>query len=141
MFNVVSIGFNQPPIRRRPSSFATQYGINQPNWDFLSPPAAMVPAGRGLWFCVRRLPGRFDHVLQVSIVDAQGASCARCTANPWFLRTGRTPQDADGGRHTGSVQRTAGDLMDRVRIVCTVYDPKTGAYRVDYTLPIQIAGG
>ena len=32
-------------------------------------------------------------------------------------------------------------LMDRVRILCTVYDPKTGQYRVDYTLPIQIAGG
>ena len=30
--------------------------------------------------------------------------------------------------------------MDRVRILCTVYDPKTGQYRVDYTLPIQIAG-
>lgn len=32
-------------------------------------------------------------------------------------------------------------LVDRVRILCTVFDPKTGTYKVDYTLPIQIAGG
>ena len=32
-------------------------------------------------------------------------------------------------------------VMDRIRILCTVYDPKTGDYVVDYTLPIQIAGG
>jgi len=33
------------------------------------------------------------------------------------------------------------NLMDRVRILCTVYDPRTGGYKVDYSLPLQIAGG
>jgi protein SCO1/2 len=31
--------------------------------------------------------------------------------------------------------------VDRIRILCTVYDPKTGAYRVDYSLALEIAGG
>ena len=38
-------------------------------------------------------------------------------------------------------ERVLEGLFERVRLVCTVYDAKTGNYRVDYTLPIQIAGG
>jgi protein SCO1 len=33
------------------------------------------------------------------------------------------------------------DIIDQVRLLCTVYDPKTGTYRVDYSLAIEIAGG
>ena len=32
-------------------------------------------------------------------------------------------------------------LADRIRILCTVYDPETGSYRVDYALAWEIAGG
>jgi hypothetical protein len=32
-------------------------------------------------------------------------------------------------------------LIDRVRILCTVYDPRTGTYRVDYSLALEVAGG
>ena len=42
-FNVVSIGFNQPADSPQAlKSFATQYGIRETNWEFLSPPAAIV---------------------------------------------------------------------------------------------------
>jgi protein SCO1/2 len=33
------------------------------------------------------------------------------------------------------------DLLDRVRILCSVYDPVTGRYRVDYGIYFEIAGG
>ena len=33
------------------------------------------------------------------------------------------------------------DLLDQVRILCSVYDPSTGKYRVDYSLYLEIAGG
>ena len=32
-------------------------------------------------------------------------------------------------------------LIDRVRILCTVYDATTDSYRVDYSLAIEVAGG
>ncbi len=32
-------------------------------------------------------------------------------------------------------------MVQRVRILCTVYDPKTGEYRYDYGLILEIAGG
>lgn len=33
------------------------------------------------------------------------------------------------------------ELIERVRILCTVYDPETGSYRYNYALFIEIAGG
>ena len=33
------------------------------------------------------------------------------------------------------------DVIERVRILCTVYDPETGEYRYDYALIFEIVGG
>ena len=142
-FNVVSIGFNQPADSPQAlKAFATQYGIKQPNWDFLSPPAAIVPAlAQDFGFVYTATPAGFDHVLQVSIVDAEGRIVRQVygesvvpaeLGEPIKLLLAGAPVQSN---------ELLDDLMDRVRILCTVYDPKTGAYRVDYTLPIQIAGG
>lgn len=142
-YNVVSIGFNQPADSPQAlKAFATQYGIKQPNWDFLSPPAAIVPAlAQDFGFVYTATPAGFDHVLQVSIVDAEGRIVRQVygesvvpaeLGEPIKLLLAGAPVQSN---------ELLDDLMDRVRILCTVYDPKTGAYRVDYTLPIQIAGG
>ena len=73
-FNVVSIGFNQPfdsPAAMR--AFAAQHGIDYPNWEFLSPPPAIVEAlTRDFGFRYVATPAGFDHVLGVTLVDAQG---------------------------------------------------------------------
>ncbi|MDH5339724.1 MAG: hypothetical protein OEW22_08105, partial [Rubrivivax sp.] len=33
------------------------------------------------------------------------------------------------------------ELVDRVRILCTVYDPDTGTYRYDWKLLLEVMGG
>ena len=33
------------------------------------------------------------------------------------------------------------ELLDRIKLFCTVYDPTTGRYRFDNTLFVQIAAG
>ena len=38
-------------------------------------------------------------------------------------------------------QPSLAELIERVRIVCTVYDPQTGRYRYNYGLILEIAGG
>ena len=69
-----------------------------------------------------------DHSYPPSINQRRTAT----TGRPVWSRPGRAQaQRADGDK----------GLFERVRLVCTVYDAKTGNYRVDYTLPIQIAGG
>lgn len=142
-FNVVSIGFNQPADSPQAlKSFATQYGIRQPNWEFLSPPAALVPdLARDFGFVFQASPAGFDHVLQVSILDGEGRIVRQVYGEGVVpSELGEPLKMLLAGQPVESNELIE-HLVDRVRILCTVFDPKTGTYKVDYTLPIQIAGG
>lgn len=142
-FNVVSIGFNQPADSPQAlKAFATQYGIRQPNWEFLSPPAAIVAdLSRDFGFVYQSSPAGFDHVLQVSILDAEGRIVRQVYGEGVVpAELGEPLKMLLAGQPVQS-NELIDHLVDRVRILCTVFDPKTGAYKVDYTLPIQIAGG
>jgi protein SCO1/2 len=142
-FNVVSIGFNQPDDSPQAlKAFAAQYQIDQPNWEFLSPSLRTVEAiSRDFGFVYEATPAGFDHVLQVSLMDADGRIVRQVYGESIPPAELGEPLKMllNGAPLESSMQFD--DLMDRVRILCTVYDPKTGDYRVDYTLPIQIAGG
>lgn len=143
-FNVVSVGFNQPEDSPQAlKSFAKQNGIRNPNWDFLSPPMASVAAlAKDFGFVYTATSAGFDHVLQVSVLDGQGRIvhqvygeklAAGDLGEPLkMLLAGKTYQPSS---------TLLDNLVDRVRILCTVYDPRTGGYKVDYSLPLQIAGG
>ncbi|HSW25596.1 MAG TPA: SCO family protein, partial [Burkholderiaceae bacterium] len=142
-FNVVSVGFNQPfdspPAMR---AFAKQMRIDAPNWGFLSTPPASVDAlTRDFGFSYVATPAGFDHVLTVSVVDPRGKVYQQVYGERLsgdmlgeplrrLLRDNPLPAD------------TALDaLVRRVRLVCTVYDAKTGTYRTDYGLLLEVAGG
>lgn len=143
-FNVVSVGFNQPEDSPQAlKSFARQNGINNPNWDFLSPPMASVAAlSKDFGFVYAQTAAGFDHVLQVSVLDAQGRIVHQVYGEK--LAAGDLGEPLKmllaGKTYQPSVT-LLDNLVDRVRILCTVYDPRTGGYRVDYSLPLQIAGG
>ena len=142
-FNVVSIGFNQPadsPQALR--AFAAQHRIDTRNWDFLSPPPATVAAlTRDFGFSYLATPAGFDHVLGVSVVDAAGRIQAQVYGDRLTpeqlgaplrqLLRGAPPRPRSG----------LDELIERVRIICSVYDPATGGYRTDYRLILEIAGG
>jgi protein SCO1 len=142
-FNVVSIGFNQPtdsPQALR--QFAAQQRIDAPNWEFLSPAAGDVAAlARDFGFSYAPTPIGFDHTLQVSVLDAQGRLYRQVYGDAFTADALGEPlrQLVTGAM----VAQSTGwaDLLDRVRILCSVYDPATGTYRVDYSLYLQIAGG
>ena len=142
-FNVISIGFNQPfdsPAALR--DFARQYGIQLPNWEFLSPaPAIVGDLTANFGFSYVATPAGFDHINQVTLVDATGRIVrqvygekftAEDLAEPLkLLITGSAiPPEA------GTLQ----EIMERVRILCSIYDPLTGRYRTNYSLYFQFAG-
>ena len=145
-FNVVSIGFNQPfdsPTAMR--AFAAQHGITFANWEFLSPPPASVAAlTRDFGFAYVATPAGFDHVLGVTLVDAQGRIHAQIYGERMNAQRIGEPlrQLLTGG---AGAQRLPGvdlaGVIERVRILCTVYDPETGRYRYDYALIFEIVGG
>ena len=141
-FNVVSIGFNQPfdsPSAMK--TFATQNGIVFPNWEFLSPaPAIVGELTKAFGFSYAPTPAGFDHIVQVTLVDAEGkvyrqiygeALGADQLVEPMKQLVTGAPV-----AQTGAVA----DLLDRVRILCSVYDPRTGEYRLSYALIFEIAG-
>jgi len=142
-FNVVSIGFNQPADSPQAmKAFAAQHRIARTNWDFLSAPAAVVePLTREFGFLYAPTPAGFDHVLQVSLVDAQGRIVRQVYGDrPALDVLGDALANLVAGQPLPP-QDVFSELVDRIRILCTVYDPKTGTYRVDYSLALEIAGG
>ncbi|WP_287464151.1 SCO family protein [Accumulibacter sp.] len=142
-FNVISIGFNQPfDSPAALADFSRQYGIRLPNWEFLSPaPAVVGDLTANFGFSYVATPAGFDHINQVTLVDADGRIVrqvygekftAEDLAEPLkLLITGSAiPPEA------GTLQ----EIMERVRILCSIYDPVTGRYRTNYSLYFQFAG-
>ena len=142
-FNVVSIGFNQPfdsPTAMR--AFAAQHRIDYANWEFLSPPPAIVAAlARDFGFSYVATAGGFDHVLGVTLVDAQGRIHAQVYGDRMNAQRIGEPlrQLLTEGPGAGSMQLA--DVIERVRILCTVYDPDTGTYRYKWGLIFELIGG
>ena len=142
-FNVISIGFNQPfdsPAAMR--AFAAQHRIDYPNWEFLAPPAASVDAlTRAFGFSFVATPAGFDHVLGITVLDAQGRVRTQVYGDRMNAQRIGEPlrQLLTQGALPPSLRLA--DVIERVRILCTVYDPDTGEYRYDYALIFEIVGG
>lgn len=142
-FNIVSIGFNLPADSPQSmKAFAAQQRISAGNWEFLSPhPSAVQALTRDFGFAYAPTQSGFDHLLQVTVVDAEGRVYRQVYGEDFgadqlaepirqLLRNQPLPQRLD-----------LADLVDRVRILCSIYDPATGEYRVSYALAFEIAGG
>ena len=143
-FNVVSIGFNQPfDAPSAMQAFAAGQRIDHPNWEFLSPPGEAVAAlTRAFGFSWVETPGGFDHLLGVTVVDATGRISAqvygdRLRADQLGIPLRRLLLDGPP-LPEASLLAT---VVERVRILCTVYDENLGEYRYDYKLIFEIVGG
>ncbi|MBK7016597.1 MAG: SCO family protein [Sulfuritalea sp.] len=142
-FNIVSIGFNQPfDSPEAMKAFSHQHGINLPNWEFLSPAAAIVDElTQNFGFSFVPTTAGFDHLNQVSFVDAEGRIVRQVygesfTAEDIAEPLKRMVTGAPLPPQTGTFE----ELADRLRIICSVYDPLTGRYRTNYALYFEIAG-
>lgn len=142
-FKVVSIGFNQPADSPQALAyFAKQYGINSLDWDFLSPPAAIVPQlARDFGFSFAATPAGFDHLLQLSVVDADGRIYRQIYGEDYPADKLIEPLKQLIAGAPVADTATLASIIERVRILCSVYDPVTGTYRVSYGLVLEIAGG
>ena len=144
-FNVVSVGFNQPfDTPRALRAFAAQNRIDYPNWEFLSPHGKQVEAlTRAYGFDFIETPAGFDHLVGVTVVDATGRIHSQVYGDRMSAEMLGTPlrQLILSAPPSGERALTLDQLVDRVRILCTVYDPDTGEYRYDWKLLLEIFGG
>jgi protein SCO1/2 len=141
-FRVATIGFNLPfdnPAAMK--DFRRKFGLASPGWLFLSPEAgslARLTADFG--FRYEPTPAGFDHLLQASIVDGQGRIYRQVYGDsfdiPQFV--GPLLQLAQNAPvPQGSLQ----GLWEQVKLLCTVYDPVAGRYRLDYVLVAELLVG
>lgn len=141
-FRVATIGFNLPfdsPGAMR--AFAEKLGIDSPNWLFLTPEAHSVAAlTADFGFRYEATPAGFDHLLQVSIVDPQGRIYRQVYGDAFDapLFVGPLLELATGAPRP---QTTVQGFFDKVRLLCTIYDPAAGRYRLDYSILIEILAG
>ena len=141
-FRVATIGFNLPfdhPAAMK--AFGRKFAIASPNWLFLTPDAGSLERLVGdFGFRYEPTAAGFDHLLQVSIVDAEGRIYRQVYGESFDapLFVGPLVQLAQ------NAPVPAGDLpawIEQVRLLCTVYDPAAGRYRVNYAVLIEILVG
>lgn len=139
-FHVASIGFNLPfdsPDAMR--AFARQQGVMLPGWDFLTPdPATLQVLAGDLGFSYAPSPRGFDHIIQITVLDAGGRVYRQIYGDDFAL-----PQLVEPLKEliTGAPRQNVASVLDRVRLLCTVYDPASGTYRFRYSLLFELAGG
>ena len=141
-FSVVTIGFdaaNDTPARM--AQYASGQGITASNWSFLSGDQKTLDALTAeLGFTYAASPKGFDHLAQVSVVDAGGRVYRQVYGDrfdPPALVEPLKELVFGTGAEASPVQR----WVDNVRLFCTIYDPSTGRYRFDYSIFVAIIIG
>jgi len=141
-FHAVSIGFNLPfDTPDALSAFAREHGATLFGWDFLSPDAATLAAlTHELGFSYAPSPRGFDHILQITILDADGRVYRQVYGDDFSVPqiVGPLKELITG---TPRKQETLTGFFERVRLLCTVYDPASGTYRLKTSLLFEVVGG
>jgi protein SCO1/2 len=141
-FRVASVGFNQPfdspPAMK---DFARKFGLASPDWLFLTPRGEDVPRlAAAFGFRYEATAAGFDHLLQATIVDANGRIYRQVYGESFDapLFTGPLLQLA---QNAPVEQNTLEAAWEKVKLLCTVYDPTAGRYRLNYSVFVQIFVG
>lgn len=141
-FAVITIGFdirNDTPGRLR--LFARSRGIDLPNWSFLAADEESLDAlAKAVGFGIYSRAGGFDHLAQVSLIDAEGRVSQQIYGAIFEPPVIIDPLKALILRRSAPL-KSLDILVDRIRYFCTVYDPKSGRYYFNYSLFISVGIG
>jgi protein SCO1/2 len=133
-FNVLTIGFdarNDTPARM--AHFASIQGIKAPNWQVASAdPATITAILRDLGFSYASVAGGFDHITQTTVLERGGKVYRHVYGDEFPIRMFMEPmRDVVYGR---SAPLTVSGIVDRIKFICTTFDPGAGRYKIDYGL-------
>ena len=141
-FRVVTVGFNLPfdtPAAMR--EFQRKQGVDVADWAFVAGDSATIEGlARDTGFFWIPSASGFDHLTQATIVDGEGRVFQQVYGETFELPMFVRPLQALTDGTPAPVQNLS-DIVERVRILCTVYDPRAGKYRLNYGLFIEILVG
>ncbi|MEP5764212.1 MAG: SCO family protein [Halieaceae bacterium] len=134
-FQVISVGFdtaNDSPERM--ARFRTSIGISNQRWDFLAGDENSIAAlTEQLGFIYYSSARGFDHLVQASVIDAEGRVYRQV-----YGMSFPTPALVEPLKQLVFGQPTAPSTVDylsnRIRLFCTVYDPATDTYHIDISV-------
>jgi protein SCO1/2 len=133
-FAVLTVGFdarNDTPSRL--THFASVQGVNFANWRLASgDPATIEALLHDLGFSYAAVAGGFDHVTQTTIVDGNGIIRRHVYGDDFPVQMFMEPlKEAVYGTTT---EFSLAGMVDRIKFICTIFDPGAGRYRIDYGL-------
>ena len=142
-FQVLTLGFdarNDTP--RRLEAFAADHDIDRDLFWHLATasPSALDRLLEEVGFSYTGAAGGFDHVAQTTILDAEGRVYRQIYGDEFPPQVLIEPlKELVFGLSAASF--TPGAIADRLRFLCTIYDPKLGRYCVSYTIFFEMGIG
>jgi protein SCO1/2 len=141
-FRVATIGFNLP--FDNPGSmkdFRRKFGIASPDWLFLTPePETVSRLTSEFGFRYEATAAGFDHLLQASIVDANGRIYRQVYGDSFDVPLFVGPL-LELAQNAPVEQSSVEALWGKFKLLCTVYDPSAGRYRLNYAVVIELFVG
>lgn len=134
-FSVVTIGFdarNDTPERMR--GYAQTRGVDLPNWRFVSGKQETIDRlTKNLGFIYFSSPKGFDHLAQVSVLKADGTVYRQVYGANFGPQALVEPlkELVFGTENAHSITQS---FVNRIRLFCTIYDPRSERYRFDYSI-------
>ena len=141
-FSVATVGFDtgfDTPDQMR--MYADRQGVTMSGWRFLSgDPGTLERLLDQVGFTYVPSPRGFDHLAQTTVVDAQGRVYRQIYGDSFAVPSLVEPlKELALDRPAGAT--ALGDWIDRVKLLCTVYDPAAGRYRFDYSIFVAAGVG
>jgi protein SCO1/2 len=141
-FSVLTIGFDtrtDHPAQMR--AYAKSQGIDFPNWHFLSADAQTILAlTEQLGFAFYRAPQGFDHIAQTTIVGAEGRVFRQVYGADLTVASIVEPLKQLRYGETANLA-SLDNIVERIKLFCTLYDPDEDAYRFDWSIFTGIGVG
>jgi protein SCO1/2 len=141
-FRIATIGFNLPfdsPAAMK--DFRRKFGVASPDWLFLTPDAGELDRlAADFGFRYEATPAGFDHLLQASIVDANGRVYRQVYGDSFDAPLFVGPL-LELAQNAPVPQGNVGAFLEQFRLLCTVYDPAAGRYRLNYVVIIELIVG
>jgi protein SCO1/2 len=141
-FAVLTFGFDaRRDTPTQLDAFARTQGIDLHDWQLASADAATIHALLDdLGFSYSAAAGGFQHITQTTILDAEGRVYRQVYGDSFPDQILIEPlKELVFGTTTKSL--SLGDLVKRIKFICTVYNPSSGAYEFDYAIGYGIVIG
>lgn len=142
-YTIVTIGFDvsaDNPVQMQ--SFARKYGVPvNEHWMFLSGDLlSVLGLSEDIGFQFFESPKGFDHLTQTTIVDAEGKVYRQIYGESF-----ETPHFVEPLKSlvfgTATPFASVSDLVNKVRLFCTIYDPTSDKYRFEYSIFFRLIVG